>query len=198
MGLSLFIHQDGKTCGICNSRTFELRKVCSCSRNECIWRCTNEKRNKSFSVRIKSQFENHKLTSEKIVLITQFLAYKVSETFVRNELETVYCNSNRCTKRCSFTTLADGTKETLLGIINANMLPGTTIISDCSKAYYMLDKVGLEHFRINYKQSVVYQDTRGHTNIIEPIAMWRALKKSLLVSETVKSHFDTFQPIKSN
>lgn len=105
------------------------------------------------------------------------MAYKVSETFVRNELETVYCNSNRCTKRwCSFTTLADGTKETLLGIINANMLPGTTIISDCSKAYDMLDKVGLEHFRINFR-SVVYQDTRAHSNIIEPIAMWRAKKK---------------------
>lgn len=70
-------------------------------------------------------------------------------------------------------------KETLLGIINANMLPGTTIISDCWKAYDMLDKVGVEHFRINFKQSVVYQDTRAHTNIIEPIAMWRALKKNL-------------------
>lgn len=79
------------------------------------------------------------------------MVYKVSEIFVRNEFEIVYCNLNRCIKRCFFIILVDGIKEIFLGIINVNMLLGMIIISDCLKVYDMLDKVGLEYFRINYK-----------------------------------------------
>lgn len=47
----------------------------------------NKKCNKKISVRIGSWFENHKLTLDKICLITYFLVFKVREIFVRYEHE---------------------------------------------------------------------------------------------------------------
>lgn len=195
-----------------------------------------QKVEKKISVRIGSWFENHKLTLEKIVLITYFWVYKVSETFVRHELEIasqtvvdwynfsrevctcvleknsekiggpgkiveideskfgkrkfhkgrrvvgvwVFGGIERETKKCFFTTVADRTRDTLLSIIKTNILPGTTIISDCWKAYDILDKEGFEHLKVNHSVNFVDQDTGAHTNTIE--STWRALKKKFCQS----------------
>lgn len=93
-------------------------------------------------------------------------------------------------KKCFFTTVADRTRDTLLSIIKANILPGTTIISDCWKAYYFLDKEDFEHLKVNQSVNFVDQDTGAHTNTSE--STWRALKKYLPVSGTVKSLYDTY------
>lgn len=87
------------------------------------------------------------------------------------------------TKRCFFTTVAYRTRETLLGIIKSNILPGTTVtcISGCWKAYDILDRDGFEHLKVNHSLNFVYQDTRTHTKTTE--SMWRALKISLPCSK---------------
>jgi hypothetical protein len=89
-----------------------------------------------------------------------------------------------------YTTVTDRTRDTLLGIIKSNTHPGISIISDCWKAYDILDKEGFEHLKVNHSVNFLDLDTGAHINTIE--STWRALKKSLPVSVTVKSLYDTY------
>ncbi|XP_061191636.1 uncharacterized protein LOC133199826 [Saccostrea echinata] len=246
IGLNVLIDLNGETCKSCETGKFGLRKDSSYSRDEHVWRCSNKKCHKKVSVRVGSWFENHKLTLEKILLITYFWVYQVSELFVRHELEIacqtivdwynfarevctcvlekesekiggegkvveideskfgkrkfhkgrkvegvwVFGGIERGSKKCFFTTMTDRSRETLLGIIKQNILPGTTIISDCWKAYDILDQEGFDHLKVNHSLHFVDPTTGAHTNTIE--STWRALKKSLPVSGTVKSLYDTY------
>lgn len=246
IGLSVLINLEGKTCVNCDNGKFGLRKDSSYSSDGFVWRCSNKSCNKKISIRTGSWFEKHKLTLEKVLLITYFWVYKASESFVRHELDIasqtvvdwynysrevctcilekssekiggvgkiveideskfgkrkfhkgrrvdgvwVFGGIERETKRCFFTTVADRTRETLLEIIKNNIQPGTTIISDCWKAYDILDREGFEHLKVNHSLNFVDPDTGAHTNTIE--STWRALKKSLPVSGTVKSLYDTY------
>ena len=65
-------------------------------------------------------------------------------------------------------------RDTLLGIIKEKILPGTTIISDCWKAYDCLENEGYKHFQVNHSVNFVDPDTLFHTNNIE--RKWRDTK----------------------
>ena len=69
-------------------------------------------------------------------------------------------------------------------------LPEITIISDFWKAYDGLSKEGFNHLKVTHPVNFVDPDSGAHTNTIE--STWRALKKSLPVSGTVKSLYDTY------
>ena len=56
-------------------------------------------------------------------------------------------------------------RDTLLSIIKEKILPGTTIISDCWKAYNCLEADGYKHFKVNHSVNFVDPDTHFHTII---------------------------------
>lgn len=64
--------------------------------------------------------------------------------------------------------------KTLLKIIHENILPGTTIYSDCWKAYNKLNDVGYEHYTVNHSKNFKDPETGVHTNTIE--CAWRHAK----------------------
>ena len=73
----------------------------------------------------------------------------------------------RETKLCFFQTVENRTVDTLVSIIKDNILPGTTIISDCWKAYDGLSKEGFNHLKVNHSVNFVDPDSGAHTNINE-------------------------------
>ncbi|CAC5405116.1 unnamed protein product [Mytilus coruscus] len=102
----------------------------------------------------------------------------------------VFGGIERDSKKSFFATVENRTKETLLKLIKDNIKPGTTIISDCWKAYNCLGSEGFEHLKVNHSVNCVDPETGAHTNTIE--STWRALKKSLPKYGTVKSLYDTY------
>ncbi|XP_076106327.1 uncharacterized protein LOC143074994 [Mytilus galloprovincialis] len=108
----------------------------------------------------------------------------------RVEGQWVFGGIERDSKKSFFASVENRTKETLLKLIKDNIKPGTTIISDCWKAYDCLGSEGFEHLKVNHSVNFVDPETGAHTNSIE--STWRALKKSLPKYGTVKSLYDTY------
>lgn len=102
----------------------------------------------------------------------------------------VFGGIQRDSKECFFKCVADRTANTLISIIKDNILPGTTIISDCWKAYSSINDEGFSHLTVNHSLNFVDPDTGAHTNTIE--STWRALKKSLPKHGTTKNLYDTY------
>ncbi|CAC5363308.1 unnamed protein product [Mytilus coruscus] len=102
----------------------------------------------------------------------------------------VFGGIERDSKKSFFATVENRTKETLLKLIKDNIKPGTTIISDCWKAYDCLGSEGFEHLKVNHSVNFVDPETGAHTHTIE--STWRALKKSLPKYGTVNSLYDTY------
>ena len=69
-------------------------------------------------------------------------------------------------------------KDTLLPLIYTYIKPGSTVISDCWKAYFELTRnPEYDHLTVNHSIEFVNSDTGAHTNTIE--STWRAVKASL-------------------
>ena len=64
--------------------------------------------------------------------------------------------------------------STLLAILHDYVEPGTTIISDCWKAYDCLSDEGFVHIKVNHSLNFVDPESGAHTNTIE--RRWRDLK----------------------
>ena len=56
--------------------------------------------------------------------------------------------------------------EILVSIIKENINPGTTIISDCWRAYNSLSEEGFKHLMVNHSVNFVDPESGAHTNII--------------------------------
>ena len=95
-------------------------------------------------------------------------------------------------------------KETLLNLISEWILPGTTIISDCWKAYDTIEDQGFQHLKVNHSVEFVCtarsgdifdqnqerlqgRDLQVHTNTIE--SRWRSIKYSIPMFGKKKNHF---------
>ena len=79
----------------------------------------------------------------------------------------VFGRIHRNTKEVFFKCVADRTANTLVSIISENILPGTTVISDCWKAYSSLNSEGFFHLTVNHSVNFVDPETGAHTNTIE-------------------------------
>ena len=91
--------------------------------------------------------------------------------------------------KCFFTSVDDRSAETLIPIIKRWILPGTTIASDCWRAYSRLSEEGYIHETVNH--SVEFVTEKGqHTNTIE--STWCALKKSLPRYGTNKDLYNSY------
>ena len=82
----------------------------------------------------------------------------------------------RETNECFMFPVQDRTAATLLPIISANILPGTTVISDQWAAYNTVGGLpGLTHLTVNHSQNFVDPVSGAHTQKIE--RSWKAAKE---------------------
>ncbi|GFU02129.1 mitotic-spindle organizing protein 2A [Trichonephila clavipes] len=89
----------------------------------------------------------------------------------------VFGGIERGTNRCFFRVVERRTKEELLCVIKEWVLPGSTIVSDCWKAYKCLSDEGFKHLEVNHSVCFKDPDTGAHTNSIE--GAWSAIKRFL-------------------
>ena len=75
-------------------------------------------------------------------------------------------------------------RATLEPIILSHILPGTTVISDCWKAYDHLGDVGFQHLTVNHSLHFVDPDSGAHINNIE--GLWWQIKRQLSATHTRK------------
>ena len=80
-------------------------------------------------------------------------------------------------------------EQTLLPIIQKWIKPGTTIISDCWKAYTNLEKYGYTHKTLNHSEEFVNKDGDS-TNKIE--GHWRHPKVKMPLLSVRKHHFSPY------
>ena len=80
-------------------------------------------------------------------------------------------------------------EQTLLPIIQKWIKPGTTIISDCWKAYCNLEKHGYTHRTVNHSIELV-NDSGDSTNKIE--GHWRHAKVKMPPFGVRKHHFSSY------
>ena len=102
----------------------------------------------------------------------------------------VFGGIERDTKNCFLVSVEDRSADTLIPIIMKPVLLGTTIISDCWKAYSKLEEEGFQHQTVNHSKEFINKETGAHTNTIE--STWRAVKTSLPKHGAVKSLYDTY------
>lgn len=104
--------------------------------------------------------------------------------------EWVFGGVERESGKCFFRVVEKRDAETLLPIVRDWVLPGTTIYSDCWKAYNCLEKEGYEHLRVNHSLTYVDPETGAHTNSIE--GTWSAIKRALRGTHHVPGEFDSY------
>ncbi|MBW0563006.1 hypothetical protein O181_102721 [Austropuccinia psidii MF-1] len=95
----------------------------------------------------------------------------------RVEGQWVFGGVERDSGRCFLIPVEKRDKETLLNIIKEWIEPGTTIISDCWKAYDCLEEEGFQHLTVNHSIQFKNPDNGAHTNNVE--GMWRHAKAFL-------------------
>lgn len=94
----------------------------------------------------------------------------------------------RETRQCFMIPVEKRDTNTLLNIIKEKIEPGTTIISDCWKAYQCLQDEGFQHLTVNHSVNFVDPtDPATHTNTIE--RMWREVKAKVPLYGRKKKHF---------
>lgn len=82
---------------------------------------------------------------------------------------------------------------TLIPIIQRWIKPGTTIISDCWRAYNSLTELGYIHLTVNHSENYVDPITGAHTNRIE--STWRAIKSDYKSSGRRKKYFASYMAV---
>ena len=93
-------------------------------------------------------------------------------------------------KNCFLASVENRSADTLIPIIKKHVLLGTTIISDCWKAYSRLEEEGYTHMTVNHSKEFVNSQTGAYTSTLE--STLRAIKTSLPKHGTVKSLYDTY------
>lgn len=93
----------------------------------------------------------------------------------------------RETRACFMVPVDKRDSETLLAVIEERIEPGTTIISDCWKAYNCLEEKGYKHLTVNHSVNFVDPTTLAHTNNIE--RLWREAKSKVPLYGRRRKHF---------
>ena len=98
----------------------------------------------------------------------------------------VFGGYERGTGRTFMVPVEDRSTDTLLPIIKEWILPGTTIYSDCWRAYNCLGTEGFQHLTVNHSLHFKDPETETHTNAIE--SSWLAAKTITASSSRRKAH----------
>lgn len=83
----------------------------------------------------------------------------------------------RETKKCFLVPVNKRDRSTLIPIIVANIMPGTTIVSDCWRAYNILSEMDYTHLTVNHSINFVDPETGAYTQTIE--STWWQIKRGL-------------------
>lgn len=102
----------------------------------------------------------------------------------------VFGGIERESKRCFFEVVEDRSAATLIPLIKKYIRPGTTILSDCWKAYSSLSSEGYLHLTVNHSIEFKNKETGACTNQIK--STWNAVKRSLPKSGTQKHLYDSY------
>jgi len=86
----------------------------------------------------------------------------------------VFGGFERGSKNCFLVPVPSRGSDVLLEVIQQWIHPGTTIISDCWKAYDCLSSEGFVHESVNHSKNFVDPHSRAHTQNIERI--WREVR----------------------
>lgn len=89
-------------------------------------------------------------------------------------------------RKCFIVAFEKRDRDTLIPLIKEWIEPGTTIISDCWKAYDCLNELGYAHESANHSLEFV-NETGGNTNKIKD--HWRQMKSSLPTHGRRKYHY---------
>lgn len=94
----------------------------------------------------------------------------------------------RQTRDCFMVPVERRDSDTLLSVIQERVEPGTTIISDCWKAYSCLSDHGFHHLTVNHSINFVDPSDKSiHTNTVE--RLWREVKAKVPLYGRRKKHF---------
>lgn len=100
----------------------------------------------------------------------------------------VFGGIDRESRKVFFVPVPDRTAQTLLNVIKQWILPGTTIISDCWRAYDNLEREGFNHLAVNHSLHFVDpNDSNIHTQNIERI--WRNVRGAIPRYGRKQHHF---------
>ena len=92
-------------------------------------------------------------------------------------------------RKCFLIAVDKRDEQTLLPLIQKWIKPGTTIISDCWKAYCNLEKYGYTHRTVNHSKEFVNKDG-DNTNKME--GHWRHAKVKMPPFGARKHHFSSY------
>lgn len=81
--------------------------------------------------------------------------------------------------------------ETLLPLIKKYIQPGSTVVSDCWKAYNKVGGEGYRHLKVNHQVHFVDPQMKATTNHVE--RMWKEAKQRHKIEcGTKREHLDTY------
>ena len=86
----------------------------------------------------------------------------------------VFGGFERGSKNCFLVPVPSHGSDVLLDIIKEWIRPGTTVVSDCWKAYDCLSNEGFVHENVNHSKNFVDPQSRAHTQHIE--RTWREVR----------------------
>lgn len=89
----------------------------------------------------------------------------------------IFGGYDRVSKEIFLVPVPERNATTLISVIKEFILPGSTIYSDCWKAYNNLDKEGFQHLTVNHSLNFVDPDTGAHTQNIERV--WREVRGNI-------------------
>jgi len=101
----------------------------------------------------------------------------------------VFGGVERGSRRAFLVPVGSRSRESLLQVIQKWILPGTTVISDCWRAYDCLSDEGYSHLKVNHSLHFKDPESGAHTNGIE--GTWGAAKRGISRSK-VKSQLDLY------
>lgn len=89
----------------------------------------------------------------------------------------VFGGVERGTGKCFLVPVDKRDRATLIPLIQKYIKPGTTIMSDCWRAYDVLSELDFAHLKVNRSINFVDPTTGAHTNTVE--SLWRHVKNRI-------------------
>nr|XP_034194197.1 uncharacterized protein LOC117610669 [Osmia lignaria] len=89
----------------------------------------------------------------------------------------VFGGYERGSKKVFIVAVENRKAQTLLNVIKKWILPGTTIISNCWKAYNCLNNEGYKHSTVNHSYNFIDPDTSAHTESIK--RTWSDIRQNI-------------------